>query len=122
MVLRTKPSNRFLARTEFFELFRVESKPFLYHLRTCSGIIKTYGKRAEGFQIESLEGKVFNSLPPLLECTEIPNNQVEIPTSSAVLHQPHLHRIATFQKWTHRQKYFCYSEEVCSEHERSDNR
>lgn len=74
----------------------MENKPLLYHLRTCSGIIETYGRKAEGFQIESLDGKALISFPALLECPEIPNNRVEIPTPSAVLHQhqPHLHHIA----------------------------
>ena len=40
-----------LARPEFFELFAVENKLLLYHLRTCSGIMETYGRKAEGFQI-----------------------------------------------------------------------
>ncbi|XP_047447617.1 uncharacterized protein LOC125012056 [Mugil cephalus] len=93
-VILDDQSNRSLARPEFFELFDVEDKPLLYHLRTCSGIMETYGRKAEGFQIESLDGKALISLPPLLECPEIPNNRTEIPTPSAVLHQPHLHHIA----------------------------
>ncbi|KAL1280078.1 hypothetical protein QQF64_014678 [Cirrhinus molitorella] len=83
-------SNCSLARPEFFKLFNVESEQFSYHLRTCSGIIETSGKKAEGFQIESLDGKVLISLPPLIECYEIMNNRSEILTPSAVLHQPHL--------------------------------
>lgn len=67
-------SNRSLARSEFFELFGVEDKPLQYHLRTCSGIMKTYGRKAERYQLESLDGKVTIPLPPLLECPEIPNN------------------------------------------------
>lgn len=93
-VILDDQSNRSLARPEFFELFNVENKPLSYHLRTCSGIMETCGRKAEGFQIESLDGKVLISLPPLLECLQIPNNRVEIPTPSAVLHQPHLHHIA----------------------------
>lgn len=72
----------------------MKSEPFSYHLRTCSGIMETSGKKAEGFKIESLDGKAVISLPPLLECPEIPNNRFEIPTPSTVLHQPHLHHIA----------------------------
>ena len=93
-VILDDQSNRSLARPEFFKLFSVKSKPFPYHLRTCSGIIETSGKRAEGFEIESLDGTVLISLPPLIECHEIPNNRSEIPTPNAVLHQPHLHHIA----------------------------
>ncbi|XP_037617247.1 uncharacterized protein LOC119483203 [Sebastes umbrosus] len=93
-VILDDQSNRSLARPEFFELFNVKSKPFSYHLRTCSGIVETSGKKAEGFQVESMDGKVLISLPPLIECLEIPINRSEIPTPSAVLHQPHLHHIA----------------------------
>ncbi|KAL3977608.1 alcohol-forming fatty acyl-CoA reductase [Sarotherodon galilaeus] len=93
-VILDDQSNRSLARPEFFELFGVENKPLLYHLRTCSGVIETYGRKAEGFQIESLDGNVLIPLPPLLECPEISNNQAEIQTPGAVLHQPHLHYIA----------------------------
>ncbi|XP_072926516.1 uncharacterized protein [Hemitrygon akajei] len=56
--------------------------------------METYGRKAVGFQIESLDGKVIICLPPLLGCNEILNNRTEIPTPSAVLHQPHLHHIA----------------------------
>ncbi|XP_061762157.1 uncharacterized protein LOC133556345 [Nerophis ophidion] len=72
-------------------MFNVDSKPITYHLRTCSGLVEAHGREAEGFQIESLDGKVLISLPTLLE---IPNNRNEIPTPTAVLHQPHLHHIA----------------------------
>ncbi|XP_047671761.1 uncharacterized protein LOC125145112 [Tachysurus fulvidraco] len=93
-VILDDQSNRSLARPEFFEQFNVESEQFSYHLRTCSGIIKTSGRKAEGFQVESLDGKVLISLPPLIECHEITNNRAEIPTPSAVLSQPHLCHIA----------------------------
>lgn len=93
-VILDDQSNRSPARPEFFELFNVESKPFSYHLRTCSGIVETSGKRTEGFQIESLDGKVLISLPPLIECHEILNNRMEIPTPSAVQHQPYLSHLA----------------------------
>ncbi len=93
-VILDDQSNRSLAKPEFFDLFNVKNKPLPYHLRTCSGIIETYGRKAEGFEIESLDGKVLISLPPLLECLEIPNNRDEIPTPSAVSHQPHLRHIA----------------------------
>ncbi len=96
-VILDDQSNRSLARPELFELFDVDSEQFSYHLRTCSGIIETSGKKAEGFQIESLDGKVFISLPPLIECHEIMNNRSEIPTPSAVLYQPHLRHIAKLQ-------------------------
>lgn len=93
-VIMEDQSNCSLARPELFEQFGVESETFPYRLRTCSGIIETSGKKAEGLQMESLDGKVLISLPPLTECPDIPNNRSEIPTPSAVKHQPHLRHIA----------------------------
>lgn len=95
-VILDDQSNRSLARPEFFELFNIKTRPVSYHLRTCSGLVETWGKTAEGFQIESLDGSVAIPLPPLIECEEIPNNRSEIPTPSAVLHQPHLKSIAKY--------------------------
>ncbi|KAM9793507.1 uncharacterized protein ACBT44_017962 [Syngnathus typhle] len=93
-VILDDQSNRSLARPEFFELFNIKTKPFCYNLRTCSGLVETQGKMAEGFLIESLDESVIIPLPPLIECPDIPNNRSEIPTPSAVLHQPHLRLIA----------------------------
>ncbi|XP_059840948.1 uncharacterized protein LOC132402218 [Hypanus sabinus] len=92
-VILDDQSNRSLVSPEFFDLFNIESNQFPYYLRTCSGSVETYGRKAEGFQLESLDGKVVIYLPPLLECNEIMKNRTEIPTPSAVLHEPHLHHI-----------------------------
>ncbi|XP_059842933.1 uncharacterized protein LOC132403561 [Hypanus sabinus] len=93
-VILDDQSNRSLVSPEFFKLFNIESERFPYYLKTCSGNMETQGRKAEGIQIESLDGKVVICLPPLLECNEIMNNRAGIPTPSAVLHQPHLHHIA----------------------------
>ncbi|XP_072896146.1 uncharacterized protein [Hemitrygon akajei] len=93
-VILDDQSNRSLVSPEFFNLFNIESEQFPYYLRTCSCNMETYERKAEGFQIESLDDKIVICLPPLLECNEILNNRTEIPTPSAVLHQPHLHHIA----------------------------
>ncbi|XP_077390535.1 uncharacterized protein LOC144027111 [Festucalex cinctus] len=95
-VILDDQSNRSLARTEFFEIFNIKNEPLSYNLKTCSGIVETWGKMAEGFQIESLDGSVVVPLPPLIECQDIPNNRSEIPTPGAVLHQPHLQSIAKY--------------------------
>ncbi|XP_059835207.1 plectin-like [Hypanus sabinus] len=93
-VILDDQSNRSLVSPEFFKLFNIESERFPYYLKTCSGNMETQGRKAEGIQIKSLDGKVVICLPPLLECNEIMNNRAGIPTPSAVLHQPHLHHIA----------------------------
>lgn len=87
-------SNWSLARSRFFELFSVECDPYSYYIRTCSGTTETSGQKAEGFMVESLNGKVTIPLPPLIECNNINNNQSEIPTPNAAIHHPHLVKVA----------------------------
>nr|XP_054607369.1 uncharacterized protein LOC129167170 [Nothobranchius furzeri] len=89
-------SNRSLARSDFFNLFDVNSQLLPYRLKTCAGPIETAGRKAEGFQIESLDGKIVLSLPPLIECDEILNDRTEIPTPDAARSHPHLRKIAQY--------------------------
>ncbi|XP_061829090.1 uncharacterized protein [Nerophis lumbriciformis] len=89
-------SNRSLARSEFFDTFKVQGSPSPYSLRTCSGVTETMGRRATGYQIESMDGKVSLPLPSLVECNDIPNNRSEIPTPNAASNHPHLKSIAQF--------------------------
>lgn len=84
-------SNRSLARSSFFELFKDES--YSYYLRTCPGTMETSGKRAEDFVVESLNWNVTILLPPLIECKNILKNQSKIPTQCAALHQPYLVKV-----------------------------
>lgn len=79
-------SNRSLARTEFFDLFNIQSGKFPYILRTCAGLKETSGRRACGYVIESVDQKTTLSLPTLIECNQIPNNRSEIPTPNAAHH------------------------------------
>lgn len=95
-VILDDQSNRSLARPEFFDLFNIKHKLVSYDLRTCSGLVETWGKMAEGFHIESLDGSVVIPLPPLIECQDIPNERSEIPTPNAARHQPHLQSIAKY--------------------------
>lgn len=95
-VILDDQSNRSLARSDFFELFNIKAEPSSYYLKTCSGMVETSGRKANGFQIESLDGKLSISLPPLIECNEIINNRSEIPTPSAALHHPHLRKVAEY--------------------------
>ncbi|KAK7892056.1 hypothetical protein WMY93_024019 [Mugilogobius chulae] len=87
-------SNRSLVRSDFFELFDIKSPLFPYKLKTCAGPLETAGRKAEGFLIESLDGQIVLSLPPLIECNEILNDRSEIPTPDAARCQPHLRKIA----------------------------
>ena len=87
-------SNRSLAKPEFFELFDVKSHSSPYSLSTCAGVIKTSGRKAEGFHIEPVNGGDTLALPPLIECSQIPSNRSEIPTPKAALLHPHLKSVA----------------------------
>lgn len=51
-------SNRYLARSDFFKAFDLQSEPCSYVRRTCTGQIHMSGRRAEGFQIEPVSGEV----------------------------------------------------------------
>ncbi|KAL2082436.1 hypothetical protein ACEWY4_022254 [Coilia grayii] len=87
-------SNRSLAKSSFFDLFNIQCEPYPYVLRTCSGTVETFGRKASDFMIEDLSGKVTIPLPTLTECNDLPDNRAEIPTPNAALHQPHLAKIA----------------------------
>ncbi|XP_061886479.1 uncharacterized protein LOC133637538 [Entelurus aequoreus] len=87
-------SNLSLARSEFFDMFKVNSLAAPYTLQTCSGVGLTAGRRASGYVIESIDGATAIQLPMLIECNMIPNKREEIPTPAAAQGHPHLERIA----------------------------
>lgn len=87
-------SNRSLVRSQFFEMFRDESQSAPYTLRTCAGVKESSGRRASGYEVESLDGTLHVPLPSLIECNDIPNNREEIPTPEVALHHPHLKPVA----------------------------
>ena len=87
-------SNRSLARSEFFDVFKISGRSYEYTLKTCAGLKETAGRRAIGYTIESLDKKLSFPLPTLLECNEVPDNRAEIPTPDAARHHTHLKRIA----------------------------
>ncbi len=87
-------SNRSLARSEFFEIFKISGSSYSYTLKTCAGCSETAGRRASGYTVESVDKKMSIHLPTLLECNQIPNVRTEIPTPEAAYHHAHLNRIA----------------------------
>ncbi|XP_023805499.1 uncharacterized protein LOC110017230 [Oryzias latipes] len=87
-------SNSSLARSEFFEMFKVNSVPTPYTLQTCAGVGVTAGRRASGYVVQSIDGASAIPLPTLIECNMIPNKRSEIPTPAAAEGHPHLERIA----------------------------
>ncbi|XP_056290659.1 uncharacterized protein LOC130206630 [Pseudoliparis swirei] len=83
-------SNRSLAKTQFFDLFRIGGDSSPYTLRTCSGTVETAGRKACSFTVESLDGKSTVALPPLIECNTIQDDKSEIPTADITRHFAHL--------------------------------
>lgn len=78
-VILDEQSNRSLARSEFFDAFKEDGPASPYTLRTCSGVTETVGRKASGYQIESVDGNVILTLPSLLECNNIPDNRARFP-------------------------------------------
>lgn len=87
-------SNRSLACSAFFSLFKIEGPSSPYSLNTCAGVASTAGRRANGYQVESINGKMCLNLPTLIECNEIPNNRLEIPTPEAASQHLHLRAVS----------------------------
>lgn len=87
-------SNKSLAKTEFFDLFKVKASPTPYTLKTCSGKMETSGRRAVNFLIESIDGTLQLPLPPLIECDMVPDDRMEIPSPEITHHHPHLLSVA----------------------------
>ncbi|XP_073763460.1 uncharacterized protein [Danio rerio] len=87
-------SNVSLARSPFFDMFDQHGEVLPYTLKTCSGTVDKMGRRAHGFVIENINGKVSMPLPSLTECNQIPDNRSEIPTAKAAAVHPHLSHIA----------------------------
>lgn len=88
-------SNKSLARSEFFNLFGIEVGSYPYTLKTCAGLAATSGRRANGYQIEAVNGEVSLMLPTLIECDDLPDNRDEIPTPEAAIHHLHLKSLAS---------------------------
>lgn len=85
-------SNRLLVHSQFFELFHEQSP--VTSLRTCAGVKESAGRRASGYEVESLDGTARIPLSSLIECNDIPNNRDEIPTSTVAIHHEHLKSVA----------------------------
>ncbi|KAK3548120.1 hypothetical protein QTP70_004880 [Hemibagrus guttatus] len=58
------------------------------------GVKESAGRRANGYEVESLDGTVRITLPSLIECNDFPNNRDEIPTPDVARHHAHLKSVA----------------------------
>ncbi|VDI78659.1 Hypothetical predicted protein [Mytilus galloprovincialis] len=88
-------SNRSLAGPELFSLLHLKGNSSEYKLTSCAGTMNTFGRRATGLVIESLDGSTSLQLPTLIEC-DIPNIREEIPSPAVVRHHDHLREIADY--------------------------
>lgn len=61
----------------------------LYSLKNCAALVETSDRKAEGFQVESLDRQTNIPLLSLIECNEILDDRSEIPMTDAGYH--HLH-------------------------------
>ena len=86
-------SNRSLAKSAFFTRFDIEGTESAFNLSSCAGYTSAYGRRANGFIIESLNGEAQFRLPTLIECDQIPSAREEIPTPEIAANYSHLQSI-----------------------------
>lgn len=86
-------SNRSLAKPELFSRLNIEGTPSHYTLYSCSGPSIMKGRKAFDCVVEAVDGSHSYLLPPLLECSEIPNARDDIPTPEIASHFSHLQNI-----------------------------
>lgn len=72
----------------------VTSDHIPYRLKFCAGVTGASGRRVVGFCIQSMDGLAYHKLPPIIQCSDIPNNVMEIPTPEVARAHPHLRHIA----------------------------
>ncbi|XP_056016957.1 uncharacterized protein LOC130053618 [Ostrea edulis] len=89
-------SNRSLVSPIYFYLFRLQADSTVYTLSSCGGTIRTTGRKASRFVVESLDGSCSLDLPTLIECENVPNVREEIPTPDVAQHYSHLRDISSF--------------------------
>lgn len=89
-----KQSNKSLVKSQFFELFNINTRSDTYKLSTCSGLSDNVDRTAFNFMIESIDGRVKLPLLNLIECDMIPDDRRGIPSPQVAMKFPHLQRIA----------------------------
>ena len=87
-------SDQTLASPELFDAMNVTNQPEPYSMKSCSGEVAMYSRRARGFQVSAIDGSACYDLPTLIECDNIPNEKREIPTPEVARSYPHLYDIA----------------------------
>lgn len=87
-------SNKTLAKKELFDSLNIHTETIQYQMTSCSGQVTTFGRTASGLFIVSADGETRLQLPCILECDDIPNNYLEIPTPDVALQHTHMRDIA----------------------------
>ncbi|XP_050419539.1 uncharacterized protein LOC126832715 [Patella vulgata] len=87
-------SNRTLGSPRLFDLLAVKCEETEYVLTSCSGKVRTAGRKINGIVLESLDQTVQLDLPTIIECNQMPDNRNEIPTPDVARSYSHLHDIA----------------------------
>lgn len=93
-VILDDQSNVSLAKTEFFDAFKIQGPSIPYILTTCARVVNVSGRRAHGYVVEPLTGEFSINLPTLIECNNVPNSRAEFPTPEAAYHHSHMRAIA----------------------------
>ncbi|XP_052819918.1 uncharacterized protein LOC128245732 [Mya arenaria] len=88
-------SNRSLASPALFEKLGLSGEQTDYSLNSCLGMSNVQGRKVSNCMIETIDGSCKYLLPPLLECSQIPNARDEIPTSQIATQFGHLKGIAS---------------------------
>lgn len=73
-------------------MFNSQSSDAPCTLRPCTGVRESAGRRASGYEVDSLDGTV--CIPNLIQWNDIPNNREEILTPDVTLHHAHLKSVA----------------------------
>ncbi|CAG2199879.1 unnamed protein product [Mytilus edulis] len=87
-------SNRTLASSQLFDMLAVEGDETEYTLVSCSGKVRTTGRRTNGLVVESIDRAVQLDMPTVIECENLPDNRNEIPTPEVAESFYHLQDIA----------------------------
>lgn len=74
-VILDDQSNVSLAKTEFFDAFKIQGPSIPYILTTCARVVNVSGRRAHGYVVEPLTGEFSINLPTLIECNNVPNSR-----------------------------------------------
>lgn len=79
-----------LAKKELFDSLNIHTETIQYQMTSCSGQVTTFGRTASGLFIVSADGETRLQLPFILECDDIPNNYLKIPTPDVALQHDHM--------------------------------